>query len=77
MHSQTEHLDCLEHDIVVRDGKATDEELADVAELLTRQSILPSLAGVLADPSQPEAVRLRAFSRAMAALRWPTTVAGL
>jgi hypothetical protein len=70
MHSTAERIDELEHEIAVNDGAATDEDLADVAELLARQSILPTLAGVLSDPSEPKPVRMRALSRAMAALRW-------
>ena len=70
MHSTVERLDELEHDIAVHDGAASDKDLADVAELLSRQSILPAIAGVLSDPNQPEPARMRALSRAMAALRW-------
>lgn len=70
MYSTAERLDALEHEIAVHDGAATDEDLATVAELLARQSILPAIAGVLSDPNQPEPARMRALSRAMAALRW-------
>lgn len=70
MQSNNERLDALEHDIAVHDGAASEEDLADVAELLVRRSIMPAIAGVLSDPSQPKPARLRALSRAMAALRW-------
>jgi hypothetical protein len=73
MQSDTELLDALEHDIAVRDGVATEQDLAGVAELLADRSILPAIAGVLSDPSEPEPARLRALSRAMAALRWTDT----
>lgn len=68
--SNVELLDALEHDIAVRDGVATEEDLAGVAEMLVGRSILPAIANVLSDPNEPKPARLRALSRAMAALRW-------
>jgi hypothetical protein len=69
MHTYLEVLDELEHRIAVDGLHAHDPALAAIADVLVRTGTLPTIAGILADPTQPEAARMRALARAMAALR--------
>ena len=69
MHTYTELLDSLEHRIAVDGLHAHDPELAAFADLLVRTNTLPTVAGIISDPSQPEPARMRALARGMQALR--------
>lgn len=69
MQSQNELLDRIEHQIAVDGLTPHDPELAVLADLLVRTGTLPTIAGILSDPSQPEPARMRALARAIQALR--------
>lgn len=73
MNTYVEMLDRLEQRIA-RDGlTGHDTELARIGDLLVRTGVLPAVAGILSDPTQPEVVRMRALSRASRALRMVPT----
>ncbi len=65
----SELLDKLERRIATRGIDTDDPALTTIAEILVRTGTLPAVAGVLADPDQPEPARMRALARAMRALR--------
>jgi hypothetical protein len=65
----SEMLDRLERRIAIQGIANDDPALPAIGELLVRTGTLPALAGILADPRQPEAPRMRALARAMQALR--------
>ncbi len=65
----TEALDRLEHRLTADGISAHHADLVHLADLLVRTGTLPSVAGILADPDRPEAVRYLALARAMRALR--------
>lgn len=69
MHSYSELLDRLEYRIAVDGIHPHDAELATLADILVRTNTLPTIAGILADPNQPEPARMRALARAIRALR--------
>jgi hypothetical protein len=69
MNSHTELLDRLEHRIAIDGLAGHDAELARIGDLLVRTGTLPAVAGILADPREPDVVRMRALARASAALR--------
>lgn len=62
-------LDQLESRIAIAGSTGTDPQLRQIAELLIRRGILPTIAGILADADAPEPVRMRALARASQALR--------
>lgn len=69
MNPYTELLDHIEHRIAVDGIHGLDDDLTLVADILVRTGALPTVAGVLADPGEPEVARLRALARASRALR--------
>jgi hypothetical protein len=73
MNTYVEMLDRLEQRIAIDGLTGHDAELARIGDLLVRTGILPAVAGILSDPTQPEVVRTRAFSRASRALRMAPT----
>jgi DNA mismatch repair ATPase MutS len=62
------------HHAVVRDYTAygisnDDPELTTVGQMLSQTGMMPAVAEILSDPSQPEPLRMRALARAMVTLR--------
>lgn len=62
-------LDQLESRIAVAGLAGTEPQLRQIADLLVRTGALPTVAGIIADPTAPEPARLRALARGARALR--------
>lgn len=62
-------LDELESRIAVAGLAGTEPQLRQIADLLVRTGILPTVAGIIADSTAPEPARLRALARGARALR--------
>jgi hypothetical protein len=62
-------LDQLESRIAVAGLAGTEPQLRQIADLLVRSGTLPTVAGIIADPTAPEPARLRALARGARALR--------
>lgn len=62
-------LDQLESRIAVAGIAGTEPQLRQIADLLVRSGILPTVAGIIADSTAPEPARLRALARGVRALR--------
>ncbi len=69
MRTHTEFLDALERHVAIHGITGRDADLAKVADMLVRTGALPTIAGILSDPTEPEPARVRALSRASIALR--------
>ena len=69
MRTHTEFLDALERHIAVHGISGRNADLARVADMLVRTGALPTIAGILSDPTEPEPARIRALARASTALR--------
>lgn len=62
------HLDTLAHNIATFGIDRYEDEVLAFADSAFRRGIAPTLAGILADPTNPPVARERAFARlAMAA----------
>ena len=57
------HLDTLAHNIATFGIDRYEDEVRVFADSAYRRGIAPTLAGILADPSNPAVARERAFAR--------------
>ena len=69
MNAYTELLDRLEQRIAIDGLAGHDAELSKLGDLLVRTGTLPTVAGILSDPTEPDVTRMRALARASRALR--------
>jgi hypothetical protein len=69
MNRYTEILDSIERRIATDGLQNHDADLATIANILVRTGTLPTVAGILTDPTQPEPARMRALARATRAIR--------
>jgi len=69
MNRYTETLDRIERRIATDGLQNHDADLTMIANILVRTGTLPTVAGILADPAQPEPARMRALARATNAIR--------
>jgi hypothetical protein len=63
------HLDTLAHNIATFGIDRYEDEVRAFADAAYRRGIAPTLAGILADPSNPAVARERAFARLASAAR--------
>lgn len=62
-------LDILAHNVATFGIDRYEDELRVFADTAYRRGIAPTLAGILADPSNPAVARERAFARLATAVR--------
>ena len=63
------NLDTLAHNIATFGIDRYEDEVRAFADSAYRRGISPTLAGILADPSNPAVARERAFARLATAVR--------
>lgn len=63
------NLDTLAHNIATFGIDRYEDEVRAFADSAYRRGIAPTVAGILADPSNPAVARERAFGRLVAASR--------